>query len=226
MTIEQQLTPKAIKTRQHILDTAITMFAEKGYEETTMRDIAAAAGVSLGLTYRYFDSKEALVLAHYHELSADYLAYLEALEPASIADLFRQAMTAKIEQVTPFRDSTSALFSAMMNPNSKVAVLGDNTADIRSDSVQAFAGLVQKATDAPKAPQAGQIATLFYSAHLLVLLFWMYDRTPGCKATYQLLDFAGDTLKLLRPALVLPPVARSIARLTTIIEPVFGKGIL
>jgi hypothetical protein len=143
-----------------------------------------------------------------------------------MADLFRQAMVAKIEQVTPFRESTTALFSAMMNPNSKVAVLGDNTADIRSDSVQAFAVLVQKATDAPKASQAGQIATLFYSAHLLVLLFWMYDRTPGYKATHQLLDFAGDTLKLLRPMLILPPVTRSIARFVAIIEPVFGKGFL
>ncbi len=223
MTEEQQLTPKAIKTRQHILDTAIRLFAERGYEETTMREIAAAAACSLGLTYRYFASKDELVLAHYHALSEEYLARLESLPPASMADLFRTAMQIKLQQITPFRESTSALFSAMMTPNSRVAVLGDNTADIRDETMQAFMSLLGKATDAPREPQAEQIALIFYSAHLLVILFWLYDRTPKCRATADLLDFAHDVLQLLRPVLILPPVAKSLARLTTILEPVFGK---
>ena len=222
----QQLTPKAIRTRQHILDTAIALFASQGYEETTMRDIAKAAECSIGLTYRYYDGKDDLVMALYQQLSVEYLAYLDGLEPASMAELFRQAMTAKIEQVLPYRESMSALFSAMMNPKSTIAVLGDNTAPIRSDSVQAFTDLVRKATDAPKELQIGQIAMLFYSAHLLVLLFWMYDRTPNYKATAQLLDFAHKTMGMLRPMLLLPPVAKSLARFATIIEPVFGKSAL
>lgn len=225
MSEEQQLTPKAIKTRQHILDTAIRLFAELGYEETTMREIAAEAECSLGLTYRYFASKDELVLAHYHELSATYRDDLDGLQPASMADLFRTAMQIKLEQITPFRESTSALFSAMMNPNSKVAVLGDNTADIRDETIQAFTALVSKATDAPREAQVEQITLIFYSAHLLAILFWLYDRTPKCKATADLLDFAHDVLQLLRPVLILPPVAKSLARLTTILEPVFGKPV-
>ncbi len=220
--METQLTPKAVKTRQHILDTAIQLFTERGFEETTLRDIASAADCSLGLTYRYFASKDELVLAHYRQLSEAYLARLSSLPPASIADMFRTAMKVKLEQITPFRDSTSALFSAMMNPGSKVAVLGDSTADIRADSMQAFTLLVRNATDSPRERQAEQIAALLYSAHLLVILFWLYDRTPECAATAELLDFAHDTLALLRPVLMLPPVSRSLARLTQILEPVFG----
>ena len=63
MTAEQlTLTPKAQETRQRIFDTAVKLFMEKGYEETTMRDIAAEAGCSLGLAYRYFESKEVVVV--------------------------------------------------------------------------------------------------------------------------------------------------------------------
>lgn len=40
--------------RQEIMDTAMRVFAEKGYEQTTMRDIASAVGVVPGLCYRYF----------------------------------------------------------------------------------------------------------------------------------------------------------------------------
>jgi len=44
--------------RQEILDTAIQLFYEKGYEKTSMNDIAQRMNVSQGLCYRYFQSKE------------------------------------------------------------------------------------------------------------------------------------------------------------------------
>ena len=46
--------------RQELLDTAMALFTQKGYEETSMGDIARAAGVAQGLCYRYFDSKQKL----------------------------------------------------------------------------------------------------------------------------------------------------------------------
>ena len=46
--------------KQEILDTALKLFGEKGYERTSMTDIAKAIGVAQGLCYRYFPSKEAL----------------------------------------------------------------------------------------------------------------------------------------------------------------------
>lgn len=46
--------------RQEILDTALRLFGEKGYEKTSIADIARAMGVAQGLCYRYFPSKEAL----------------------------------------------------------------------------------------------------------------------------------------------------------------------
>ena len=46
--------------RQEIIDTALQLFGEKGYEKTSITDIAKAIGVAQGLCYRYFPSKEAL----------------------------------------------------------------------------------------------------------------------------------------------------------------------
>ena len=59
------LTPKALRTRERILEAALRLFAERGYEATTMRDVAREAGASLGLAYRYFGSKEEFALALY-----------------------------------------------------------------------------------------------------------------------------------------------------------------
>ena len=65
---------KSEVTRRKILDRALELFRKRGVEDTTMRDVAVAAGLSLGAAYYYFPSKEALVFAFY----ADNQAEMEA----------------------------------------------------------------------------------------------------------------------------------------------------
>ena len=50
-------TPKGEQTKALILDSALQLLQERGYEQTTMRAIAQQAGVSLGNAYHYFNSK-------------------------------------------------------------------------------------------------------------------------------------------------------------------------
>ncbi|SEH03010.1 DNA-binding transcriptional regulator, AcrR family [Nonomuraea solani] len=47
--------------REQLLDAALKVFADKGVDGATVKDLAQAAGVTPGLLYRYFDSKEAMV---------------------------------------------------------------------------------------------------------------------------------------------------------------------
>jgi AcrR family transcriptional regulator len=49
--------------RDTILDAAQSVFAERGYHRTTIKDIAARAGVADGTVYNYFDNKDALLSA-------------------------------------------------------------------------------------------------------------------------------------------------------------------
>jgi len=52
----------AAQTRELILDTALPLFLERGYERTTMEEIAEAAQIGTSTLYRYFPSKEVLVI--------------------------------------------------------------------------------------------------------------------------------------------------------------------
>ncbi len=51
------------RSRENILETALELFARNGYASTSISQIAKAAGVSKGLMYNYFESKEALLHA-------------------------------------------------------------------------------------------------------------------------------------------------------------------
>ncbi|WP_369206462.1 TetR family transcriptional regulator [Streptomyces sp. PU-14G] len=50
----------AAATRQALVQAAAALFAERGYERTTVREIAARAGVNQALLFRYFGSKQSL----------------------------------------------------------------------------------------------------------------------------------------------------------------------
>lgn len=53
--------PATVSRREQLLAIAATLFAEKGFRNTTVRDIADAAGILSGSLYHHFDSKESMV---------------------------------------------------------------------------------------------------------------------------------------------------------------------
>src|SRR5215208_886613 len=60
------------KMRERLYDTAIHLIARHGYESTTLRNVADKAGVSVGLLYKYFPNKRAIVIELYDRLSAEF----------------------------------------------------------------------------------------------------------------------------------------------------------
>jgi AcrR family transcriptional regulator len=84
---------KKARTREAIIDAALDLFARKGFDATTIEDIAAAADVSPRTFFRYFDSKVDLVMAH-NEAHGDKVAPLVVARPASEGPLeaLRQVM--------------------------------------------------------------------------------------------------------------------------------------
>ena len=71
------------KTKQKIMEHSLRLFAEKGYHGTSISDIAKAAGISKGLAYNYFESKQHLVESIFNrilELSSVYEKMVDEIE--------------------------------------------------------------------------------------------------------------------------------------------------
>ena len=89
-------TAQGAAARSRLYTIALRLISERGYDATTLRDIAKEAGVSVGLLYRYFPSKQAVVIALYDELSADYARQAEAMAPGKWKDRFVFALTTSL----------------------------------------------------------------------------------------------------------------------------------
>jgi len=209
------LTPKALRTRERILGAALRLFADKGYEATTMRDVAREAGASLGLAYRYFASKEEFALALYMGLAeeSEEWAGEGLLAGGTVAERFEWAMLAKLDQVSPHRGPLAALLSRALDPNSPISALGEGTAAVREKMGGVFLEVVRGASDAPREKQARELGNVLYALYLAILLYWFHDKTPEARATRELVGSARETLRYLRPALRLPPMSRVLSRL-------------
>ena len=92
------------RTHDALHSAAMRLFAERGYEATSVDDIAAAAGVSVRTFFRYFGAKEDVLFARRMDIGA--LVDALAAQPRSVAPLeaFRRAYHA---QPTPTADEAA-----------------------------------------------------------------------------------------------------------------------
>lgn len=215
------LTLKAEKTRQEIFDAALNLFVTKGYKQTTMRDIATAAGRSIGLTYHYFDNKETLILALWNQLSDELVYIAQDVPEESFSTRFYLLMKGKYQLLIPYRKVLNATLSVAMNPESGVGIVSQETIESRDKILNQIKVLLLTSTDKPDDSLIDGLAILLYSIHLLTTLTWLYDRSSGQKVSGKLLEFLHSAMRTTRPLLALPIVRNRLKQLAEILESIF-----
>jgi AcrR family transcriptional regulator len=181
---------KGDQTRALILDTALAMFRERGYEQTTMRGIAERAGVSLGNAYYYFRSKEHLIQAFYQSMHDDHLAVaLPALEKAeTLKARLLTVVRLKIEVMKPYHQFAGVLFKTAADPQSPLNPFADEANPVRVASIQLFEKVIEGSTARIPKDLKAELPYLLWVFHMGIILFWIHDRSPKHRRTYRLID--------------------------------------
>lgn len=187
------VTEQGAAARSTLYKTALDLIAEKGYDATTLRDIARRAGVSVGLLYRYFPSKQSLILHLYDELSSQYAERAQQMPAGKWRDRFFFALATSLDVLKPHRSALSALTSIFVG-DPKEGLFAPETAFSRQRVQSVFADAVTGATDPPRAEIAAALGRLLYLAHLGVILWWLLDKSSGQRATLVLLGLIRQAL--------------------------------
>jgi AcrR family transcriptional regulator len=186
-------TRQGAAARLTLYNTAINLIGERGYEATTLRDVAERAGVSVGLLYRYFPSKRAVVQALYDELSAEYAARAAEMETGKWRDRFMFALTVSLKVLSAHRSTLAALVPVLVG-DAEEGLFAPSTAFSRQRVQKIFHEAVSGATDAPRSDVAPALARLLYLAHLAVILWWLLDKSPRQRATTALVGLIKQAL--------------------------------
>src|SRR5262245_58411808 len=172
--------------RQRILKAAVRLFATKGFDATTTRDIALSSGTATGTLFNYFPTKEAIVT----ELVADALAGArhdlgsEAKRADSLEEDLFALVADEFRRLQPLRKFILPMIETVMSP---LAASDQNGAghQIRSQHLE----IVAELAGAHGVSELSAVALqLYWTLYMGVLAFWASDRSPKQEDSLALLD--------------------------------------
>lgn len=213
---------RSAETRAKILEAALDLFRERGFPQSTMREIATRSGVATGLAYYYFDSKDAIVLEFYQRALADLGPLLEpAHQHKKLEDRLQAILEAKFQYFAPNRRFLGALMSDAADPASPLSPFSEPSRPIREfDLAQFQRALDETGVSIPK-DLAPHMAKILWMYQMGILLFWIYDRSEEQSRSRQLVKRSVGMVVLLLKLSNLPllkPARKAVLELVAIFE--------
>jgi AcrR family transcriptional regulator len=178
------------QTRALIVQTALRLFRERGYEATTMRAIAKEAGVSVGNAYYYFGSKEELIQAYYDELQDEHNAACRAVldREREFAPRLRGVLQARIDTMVPYHEFAGKFFKFAAEPTSPLNPFSAESGPARAAAVAIYREVVDGSSLKLDPEFQAELPELLWVYSMGVVLYWVHDSSPGCRKTYLLVE--------------------------------------
>lgn len=210
---------KRDRTRALIVETALHSFRERGYDATTIRHIAAEAGVSVGTTNYHFASKNELVQEFYLRVQQDHeAAALPRLEQTrDLRERLAIVFHTGLDQLAPTHEHAPEFLTAAVSPRSSINPLSPES----DASLAIVEGLFRTAVEGSDhrlpADIAGALPGALVLTHLLLAMYWVYDETADQAKTRRLLDRGLGLLGMALPLARLPMLRRPLRELLDLI---------
>jgi AcrR family transcriptional regulator len=186
-------------TRHRILEAAVTLFADVGWDAATTRDIAIAARIATGTLFNYFPTKEAIAATLTSEAMARATEEFQAKRghnatPGMVLeeDLFLFVWTG-LRHLAPYRRFIGPALGGILSPLALVAATSEapthntpsDASDIPARHMETVAQIMAEHGIAAPSPFVLQ---LYWSLYLSVLAHWIADPSPHQEDTLALLD--------------------------------------
>ncbi len=171
---------KKQKTKQAILDAAIALFSNNGFENTSIEELAKVAGVGKGTVYGYFQTKKEILHAFYeYELDQIYKELVRQADPDTpVLEQMLTVYMTEFRQVTKNKEFGRIFMRQAVFPDENDAQ--DHT-EIEDKYFQLLFPILEKARDRGELRddiELLHITAHFYSLYILIVSAWYTGRIP------------------------------------------------
>ena len=211
---------KGGRTRSLIIDTALRLFKEHGFDQTTMRLIASEAGISVGNAYYYFPSKEHLIQGFYDRAGVEHrdLARTRLAGESGLARRLVVSTHAWIDAMEPYRSFAGAFFKYAAEPTSPLSPFSQESGPARVASIEFIGELIDASgMKIPKAV-ASELPELLWLYTMGVVLFWVHDASPHARGSRVLVERTAPLLERGVELSRLPVLRATIADLIALVN--------
>jgi AcrR family transcriptional regulator len=215
-----ELTPRAQQTRAAIVEAALMLFRERGYEAATMREIASRAGVSTGNAYYYFGSKEELIQEFYATGHAEHLAASRALlaGQAELGARLRATVRTLIDVLSPYHAFSATFYKHAAEPSSPLSPFSKESSPFREASIALYRDVVDGSSARMSADVRERLPELLWLYSMGIILYWVHDTSPGCARTYHLIDVTAPVVARLVAATRIPVLRSTVRDIAALID--------
>jgi len=202
-------TRKGGQTKERIVDCALRMFRQYGYDRTTMRGIAEEAGVSLGNAYYYFKSKDHLIQAYYEESHEVHVEACETLlaSEKNFKKRLHGTLYARIDTSMPYHRFSSQLFKTAADPESPLSPFSADQSPVRDKSIALFARVFEESSMKITGKLKKELPGLLWTYQMGIILYWVHDISENSQKTFRLIDRSVKLIQALVELSGLPLIA-------------------
>jgi AcrR family transcriptional regulator len=185
-------TSKSEATASKILDAALALFREQGFEAATMRAIAERAGVATGAAYYYYASKDAIIMDFYQrsceQMQEELRLALTTVK--SLEDGLRELIRIKLTHFAPNRDVLRALLRNGADPKYPLSPFSADTKQVRDLDISWFHHVIRQSGVSVPRDLAPRLPGMLWFFQMGVILFWVTDDSARQERTERLLPLA------------------------------------
>jgi AcrR family transcriptional regulator len=220
-------TARGEETRAKIVEAALGLFRERGYDDTTMRAVAERAGVSLGNAYYYFASKEHLLQGYYARMKSEHET---AAEPVLARERDLKArllgvINAHLDVSEPYHRFAGLLFRTAADPKSPLSPFSKESEPARKESIRLYERVLEGAAKRIPDDLRVRLPELLWTFSMGIVLFWVHDDSPGRAKTRALAARSVDLVVRLI-SLASNPLLRPLRRqVVSLLDEVAAAGV-
>ena len=179
------------KTKIKILNCAVDLIIEKGFENASLREIAKCAGVSNPTIYNYFPSKEKLLYAYIeqkHKEAIDIIKNIEDFNTYTLREQLQTLIETELELYLEDREFIIQIADMVFNSYGIKLDKIYQTNKLFIDIVEEMLNIAIEAKEIAEPPFKEHLPTLFWDYYIMVVAYWVKDDSENFENTTQFID--------------------------------------
>jgi len=179
------------KTRKIIVETAVELITEHGFQQTSMKKIAKGAGIGDATIYKYFSSKEKILLAYYEikaQESIDEVKNIESFSEFTLQEKLQTLINTYLDTMLPDREFViQSLKLILYTP----LFLFKDIVPVKREFnlvIHEFLETARKDKEISSFPFDGLLTDFICEYIVGIVLYWISDDSEEFSNTTQMID--------------------------------------
>jgi AcrR family transcriptional regulator len=183
--------------RKRLIDTAVDLITEKGFQNATMKEISARADVGSATIYNYFPTKEKILYGYFFDRHCELILELKKIpgfEDYTLKEKFQAQIETLLQLYIKDREFVQIAYKLMFDSPLRTFTELSPVREMYTETAARFIESAVENNEIVDHPFRNFTANLYWDYTGIILLYWLKDESECFSNTTQLIDMSLDVV--------------------------------